>query len=241
MDLNYLAILDTETTAIHPKDGQIIEIAAALYHVPTRSIMHQASTLMRASGNAAESINRISPKTLQSIKAPLSLESLTYLQHLIGQADAIVAHNAEFDRNWITHFTVNNFDTIATRKPWICTLKDFDWSDISPGSQSLVNIAINMGVPVTSAHRALTDCHLLAEIFTRLPDLEMRLNASILPKSNYMALVSYDDRQLAKDAGFTWNNTERRWEKALTQEQYEHIAGQGLFKVVALKADYATA
>src|SRR5690606_28957405 len=86
-----------------------------------------------------------------------------------------------------------------------------------PG-QSLVNLALDHGIGVSSAHRALTDCQLIAALFDRMDDLPGMFQHAMRPKSTYRAIVSYDDRQLAKDAGFRWNGDDKTWTRRMADE-----------------------
>jgi len=40
----------------------------------------------------------------------------------------------------------------------------------------------------------------------------------------YMAMVSYDDRQKAKDAGFRWDGEQRRWLRKMRDTQVRELA-----------------
>jgi DNA polymerase-3 subunit epsilon len=62
-------------------------------------------------------------------------------------------------------------------------------------------------------HRALNDCLLIAALFDRADDLQSLFEFAMRPKAMFVALVSYDDRDLAKKAGFRWNEPgyERMW------------------------------
>jgi DNA polymerase-3 subunit epsilon len=81
-------------------------------------------------------------------------------------------------------------------------------------------LALAHGIPVWAAHRALTDCIYLAQVFERCDDLQGLLQNAQQPRFLYQALVSYDDRQLAKDAGFSWNNDgSKTWTRKLTEAE----------------------
>jgi DNA polymerase-3 subunit epsilon len=55
-------------------------------------------------------------------------------------------------------------------------------------------------------------------VFERCDDLDGLLQNAQQPRFMYQALVSYDDRQLAKDAGFSWNNDgSKTWTRKLTE------------------------
>jgi DNA polymerase III subunit epsilon len=74
-----------------------------------------------------------------------------------------------------------------------------------------VNLALNHGIGVSSAHRALTDCQLIAALFDRMDDLEGMINKADRPKAVYRAQVSFEEKDLAKAAGFRWNPDKRMW------------------------------
>ncbi len=57
-----------------------------------------------------------------------------------------------------------------------------------------------------SAHRALTDCIYLAEVFRRCETLEALIQHGLEPRYLVKANVSYEQRHLAKGEGFRWND-----------------------------------
>jgi DNA polymerase-3 subunit epsilon len=212
-----ILILDTETTGLDPKDGKMIEVAAIFYNVASQTITHQVSTLIHSENNAAFDINRISPNALQSVLIENQKAALKLIHYMLLMCDAVVAHNAPFDRGWIESFD-SSFSEISKQKEWLCTKEDFTWPVRKGIPLNLIHIAVDLEVPVISAHRALSDCLLLAGCFSKLNDLPDRLIQARLPKENYVAVVSFDDRQLAKDAGFSWDAATKQWERRMTAE-----------------------
>jgi len=95
-------------------------------------------------------------------------------------------------------------------------------------SKALVSIALAHGVGVVSAHRAMADCDIIARLLTRVHemgiDLEDMIRTAMLPRARVQALVSYDDRQLAKDAGFQWDTGTRRWMADLTEPEIHALS-----------------
>ena len=96
-----LLIIDTETTGLDAKEGKVIEIGAIFYNIPTQTITHQVSTLMHAESNPAFDINRISPNALQSVLLENQSAAISMVHFMLVMCDAVVAHNAAFDRGWI--------------------------------------------------------------------------------------------------------------------------------------------
>ena len=146
-------------------------------------------------------------------------------------ADLLVAHNASFDRQWFGRGVLPD-----ASRPWLCTLEDIRW----PAERNLrarpsvIDLALAYGVPVWAAHRALTDCLYLAEVFRRCDDLELMIQRGLEPRRLMRAQVSYDNRHLARDAGFRWNDPVKgAWSRRLSDREARELA----FAVVPVSAD----
>ncbi len=210
-----LLILDTETTGLNPKQDQCIEVGAVLFNVKFKTPLSQLSFLLPVSENQAESINKI-PAEITKIDQPY-LYALDYFKCLIDRADALFAHNAEFDRQW---FGTDLLPGIS--KPWICSMEDMKWPyHLNLKSRpSVSSLALAYGIPVWTAHRALTDCIYLVEVLKRCEDLEQMLSKALEPRRLMRAQVSYEDRHLAKNAGFRWNDPVRgAWTRRLSDQE----------------------
>jgi len=204
-------ILDTETTGVASTDS-VIELGLVLYSVEHQTTLIQFSALRRCTtGNPAAHINRISPAALADFDLALDCDSIAL--DLLAPADVVVAHNAAFDRQF--------FDGPWHEKDWLCTQTDFRWPAQTRANESLVSLALAHGIGVASAHRALTDCQLIASLFDRMTDLQAMFATAMRPKKLYRAIVEYPQRQLAKDAGFQWNapGYEKMWTRRLTPEE----------------------
>ena len=214
-----LLILDTETTGLSPDDSQCIEVGAILFDVPHRAVLNQVSFLIPSLENGAEAINKI-PAAITLIKQP-TLPLLTAFYEMAKTADAVIAHNAAFDRKW---FGIEPLPAIDA--PWICSMDDISWpAELRLKSRpSVTALALAYGVPVWAAHRALTDCIYLAQVFERCAELEALLLGALEPRFLYRANVSYDDRELAKAAGFRWNeDVQRAWSRRLTVREAQAL------------------
>lgn len=204
--MNRCLIVDTETTGLDPAKDQTVEIGAVLYSIPERAIVAQVSFLVPVNFDHwtnAEDVHGISDEMLAD-RANLLDPALrvAIILSLVEQADALVAHNLAFDLPFLEQSLGRDWERGLPR---VCTLNDFEWPHAST-SRSLVNIAVAHGVPVVKAHRALTDCQLIADLFDRVEDLELRIERALRPKAVFEALVSYEGREMAKSAGFRWNS-----------------------------------
>ena len=208
--MKLVAIVDTETSGLDPKAGELLEVAVALWHLDL-GLVHAGSVPVRAEANAAEAVNGI-PLALVQQHGMTRKELALFLSGMTSGAEAVVAHNADFDRQWLPELH---------HLPWICTCNDVAW----PGpvqSRALTAVALAHGVGVVDAHRALTDVMTIVRLFgavqARGHSVRELLAAGLRPKATFRALVSYDDREKAKAAGFRWEGVTKSWLRKMAIE-----------------------
>lgn len=204
-----VAITDTETTGLSPETDRCIEVAVVLWSVEHRTILECFSSLIRGEGNAAEAINAIPAAVLPSARDPHDVWDRVAC--LVDKADVMAAHRAEFDRSF---YPAN----LREAKPWLCTKFDVQWPRAKLGAP-LTEAALAHGLGISHAHRALTDCLTIARLLERVAEMGHDVGAMIerglRPKARFVALVSYDDREKAKAAGFAWDGTRREWSRTM--------------------------
>ena len=214
-----ILILDTETTGLDNEKDDCLEVGSILFNVKNRSVLAQQSFLLPVEINNAEKINNI-PAEITRLPQPLS-EAIKYFESLVRVSDVIVAHNAEFDMKW---FGLNKLPQIE--KQWICSMDDITWPvDRQLKTRpSVRDLALAYGVPVWNAHRALTDCIYLAEVFKRCSELEKMLIRALEPKVLLRAEISYEKRHLARNAGFRWNDAIKgAWSRKMSRRDMEKL------------------
>jgi len=219
-EIRYVAILDTETTSLEPPPaGRTIEVAVMLYDIKLAQPVASYASLICNDGNEeygmpanpAEAINGIPGSMLAD--APDADVVWRCMRWLISLAEVIIAHNAAFDRQFCPDLG----------RPWLCSENDIQWPGRTRGG-SLVQLALSMGLGVASAHRAMSDVDTLARIFTRSAekgcDLEAMIRHGMRPKKLFYAQVPYEKRQLAKDAGFRWDEAKhgKNWYREMAVE-----------------------
>ena len=214
-----LLILDTETSGLDPGCDRCLEVGAILFDVAHRAVLAQVSFLMPVEANPAEHVNGI-PAAVTQLPQPWR-SGLCCFEALLEACDAVLAHNAAFDRQW---FGIEPLPAID--KPWICSMEDIRWPAERHlrGNPSVRDLSLAYGVPVWAAHRALTDCTYLAQVLERCDDLEALLLAAREPRLLFRASLSYAERHRAKEAGFRWNDpVPGAWTRRLSEREAQAL------------------
>lgn len=210
-EINRLLLLDTESTGLDPNVDVPIEIAVTLYDIEHNAPIASFASLLYASGNEAEEINRIPASLLTAV--PSTGGVWETVRELAEMADVIVAHRAEHDILFVP-------EALKTIRPWACSKNDMDWPRGRPGrGDGLAYLALAHGVPVISAHRAMADVDTLTRTFQMVRaaghDVRGMVARSMRPKATFIALVPYAEKDKAKEAGFQWDGEAKTWSKKL--------------------------
>lgn len=238
-----LLVLDTETTGLPDDDppGQVVEVAAALYNTTCRSILCSYSGVLPGVEPSLSELDRV--RDVHDIDADLLVAAnralkgypreppdspdgmghqspLRLLRRIMEthQVDAIAAHNETFDRGMLVRAAGPWWETAY---PWVCTRAQIAYP--KQRSASLAHLAVDHGLGVTpQSHRAIDDVLLLCRLLDRVPDLDEQVRRALLPRAEWSAEVSYDDRQLAKDARFRWDGDRKLWVRELPRAREAH-------------------
>lgn len=224
MTLSTILLLDLETSGLDPAKDCPVEAAWAVYSLEHRAVMRAHSTLVDATtyrGDAVDAVRDLSD--LHKITPEMWRTGLHWdavekaVKASAGNVDAIVAHNASFDRRWFRDETIQ-------AKPWICTLNGVRWPEAGK-SKRLGDIALEHGVAVIDAHRALPDVQTLARLLTMAArlghDVSAILERGLRPTSVYVvADTDFDPARnaLAKEHGFSWVGERKVWERTMADE-----------------------
>jgi len=228
-------IIDVETTGLAVKKEETIEIGAALYDTELKVSLWQYGRIIHTEKeNGAEFINKISREALDTAK--LLGDPIKPVQDLLetGQVDIIMAHNKNFDMG----FVIKKWGIIANPNtgnpiPWICTKEDITFPNTQT-SRKLGHLAWDHDILTNVKHRALHDVLLVVELLKKVPDLDEQIRIALEPRKLFRAITSYDERDKAKKAGFSWNRGDKRWEKALPEDTHLDATEDRPFRVVVV-------
>jgi DNA polymerase-3 subunit epsilon len=222
-------VFDCETSGLDRDHDEVIEVGYVLWSVEHRTVLECYSAVLSGDGNAAELFNAIPPGARSFGTDPEI--AWTIAGQAAQQADLVLAHQADFDRAFVWR-AASSFETSTPydgaadllKLRWVCTIEDFLWPIVS-ASKSLVSIALAHGVAVTSAHRAINDCLLLARLLERVDHvddlLHLALQRASRPKAEFIARTPYQQKDLVKAAGFHWNGTV--WSRYMAVEDAEKL------------------
>lgn len=221
MAINKVLLLDTETNGLDPSVNKCLEVAVSVYSIPHRAVVDSFSSLMYATSNETEHINQI-PLALLLEAPPAEIVWGRVFQRA-ERCDVIIAHRAEFDRG----FSPPELQDLN----WVCSKFDIvNWPKSSKIGDHLINLCLSHGVGVVHAHRAATDVDLLARLFTRVAelgaDVQEMLVLAMRPKKRFVASVSFEEKDKAKDCGFGWNPDRRQWYRMMVPEEADKLPFQ---------------
>ncbi len=216
--IRFAALLDTETTSLEPPPvGRTIEVAVMLFDVKHAQPVASFASLIKGETNEAQAVNGI-PATMlpEANEAELVWRAVRWL---IGPAQIIIAHHAEFDRQFCPDL----------ERPWVCSEEDITWPSSTKGGRggSLVHLALSVGIGVANAHRAMADVDTLARIMTRLAEmgheLEPMLVHAMRPKAKFISLAPFEQKDVVKTAGFRWEPDKKIWWRRMAIEDAQKL------------------
>lgn len=205
--------LDLETTGFDFEKDHILELGMVLIDSEKPKPLVQESLFLYHKDYPievpaeAQAVNQIEMENVKKWGvAPTAALSLLYdiCQRL--PIDAIVAHNGNgFDRPMLLAKFKQYLPTALGRfekYPWIDTRLDIEY-DPKIQTRKLVHLAAEHGFLNPFPHDALSDIHTMFKILKQY-NIEKVFKRSLEPTLVVRAMVSYEERQLAKDRRFQW-------------------------------------
>jgi len=163
-EMTYL-VTDTETTGLDPAEHRTVEVAAVI--VKNGQITAAFTTYInpgRPIPATASGVHGLVDSDVAD--APTLEQTLPWLNALAAKADAIVAHNAPFDRPMLPGIV---------ERPWLDTLRMARrlYPDLENHKNQTLRYALGLRCPEADgmpAHRALADAYVTARLLVRLLD-----------------------------------------------------------------------
>jgi DNA polymerase-3 subunit epsilon len=216
--------VDTETTGIDPAVDRIIEIGAILYDTEAKVPLHMFNTLIRLpTEDGYVSPTGIRGEWLRQFGMSLQ-DAFGEIQRFASMAEVAAAcgHNAEnFDKPIILAelerlgFQEHCFKELH----WIDSRYDLPF-EVPPTSRRLVHLAAEKGIVNPFPHRALFDVLTMLKLMDHY-DYEAVLRHSKVPWVKARICTNYDQRQIAKDLRYSWDDKDKIWTKKVKEDQFD--------------------
>lgn len=241
--------IDLETTGFDTAEDRITEIGFCVWDEgPMLSeswfIQPDAGMTAKFTEETVAMMKRvcgITPEMLKEFGSPIK-DALERLEILVSahKVEYLVAHNGEnYDRPLLLA-ELDRHGVIAPvlrGLPWIDTRTDLPFEN-EPESRKLKHLALDAGFINPFPHRALFDVLTMLKVLGGF-SLERVLEYQRVPFVTVRALVSYDQRQLAKDARYSWEKLGDKtfpkcWVKKVKENKLEEEKANGKFQVAVI-------
>jgi DNA polymerase-3 subunit epsilon len=227
--------LDFETTGVNVEKDTVTEVGMVLWdsdlRIPTKMLgflVHNPSAVWDPT---AKLISGLSPELCE--KYGFTYEKA--LKHVISwynECDIVLAHNGNnFDKP-VFYRWAKSLGYELEDKPWIDTSEDIEYR-MKTKSMKLGHLASDHGFLNPFPHRALFDVMTMLKIFDSY-DFESVILRFNSPKIIVRAEVSYEDRNLAKERGYSWEAGNKTWKKSIIASELEKEKKEAGFRVTVL-------
>lgn len=205
--------IDFETTGLNPETDRVIEIGVIQWETDLKKVTHAYSEMIKLPDQ---------PKITEEIAGltginenlhdfafnfqPYKIPYIEFLGDLIEHSNYFVAHNAEFEKSFISQVGV-----LPDYRPWIDTMTDIPYPP-HVKTRNLEHLAADHGFINPFPHRALFDVMTMLKLMSFYDFAEIEKYA-LSEKITVIANVSYGDRDKAKALGYRW--VDKQWSKQI--------------------------
>ena len=209
-----IAVIDCETTGFDPDDDVIIELALALVTVDANG---RICKIIRKGQGKNDPGRPIPPKItaltgITDADVAGKIFSSDAFAELLLTADAVLAHNAGFDRPFLERL-IPGVDHL----PWICSMANVDWLSHGFDGAKLGHLLYQIGLFAPTAHSALADVEALVNLLAhRLPNgrsvIAEALQKAEMPTVKIEAIdAAYGQKTALRRRGYRWNADRGNW------------------------------
>jgi DNA polymerase-3 subunit epsilon len=236
-----IIFLDLETTGFLDEEPfRITEIAWAVYCLLSRRIVKCHSAIINELPEHYEmephifELTGLDSSVVAKYGGPLSAQ-IAYLKPYMESAMCMF-QRGDFDEKALSK-ECQRLKLELPEKVWINDVYDIDYPASFKG-RHLSHVAADHGFLNPFAHTAMGDVMTLIKVMQMGGyDLEDAYESAKSPVVAVQALVSFDNKDLAKQAGFTWDAEHKIWFKRMREHRVQEtvVVGDWQFKTRILK------
>jgi DNA polymerase-3 subunit epsilon len=212
--------IDTETTGLDDKTDRIIEVGCCLWDWESKIPLAIYSSLVIPERDIPEEITALTGITAGQINEFGWPEEavLGQVDELLIKADYIMAHNAPFDKGFFDK-GIERQQIVPRNIPWLDSLMDIVFLK-TVATRNLNYLAAESGFVNPWKHRAIFDVMTMLKLASDY-DIEAIIARSKEPILYVQAIVSFEEKELAKERGYHWHGQSKRWWRSWKQSDYE--------------------
>lgn len=213
--------LDFETTGLDRKEDRITEVGAVLWDTELNAPVRLYNELLACDKELTPEITRLTGITNQMLKRFGQHPDfvLGHLTAMISQADFVIAHNAPFDRAFYEAALERAGYAADQSVIWADSAVDVNYPEHIE-TRKLVFLAAEHGFLNPFAHRAVTDVLTMLQVCSRY-DWKEIFESAKLPNVTIWAKTTFQEKDIAKAAGYRWNGETKQWLKNVKANQVQ--------------------
>jgi len=214
-----LLIVDVETTGLDPKTDKVTEIAMVGYETDNKRILNVSSYLIQREEPLPEIIKDITGLTDANLRNGTTPKiAAGVLAAMMSGCNYIVGHNiSEFDIHFINGL-LKEGDISPRDYKLIDTRTDLPLNP-QPKSRSLEALCVAHEFLNYFPHSALGDALVTMKLLSKY-DINEVIARAAQPTIAVRAVVSYENKDLAKARGFHWVPEQKIWKITMKESDY---------------------
>lgn len=230
--------LDFESSGLDFEKDRIIEVGMVMWdselHQPTRLegfLVRPKDDIDPKHWAEAEKIHGIAWETVDQYGMPED-RALTLVETWLTTAEVVIAHNGKiFDEPMLAAWAARYKRTMPKRL-WIDTRTDLP----RPLTGKLMYLAAEHGFLNPFSHRAVFDAMTMMKILDCY-DIPTVIERAKIPSIMVQALVTYENRDKAKERGYQWmrwHGQKERWVRQIKDHEVAGEQAEAPFKILVL-------